>query len=360
MHVAENPDLEVESIWVQGNYEQQLLTMIAGGTPPDVMMISSGSLANFADQFIVLEDIDTSAYAQEYSVNAMSIDGELYVLFLILQSQRCWALIVGAFNAAGVELPSMTEPLTAEEYQEIAIALTSGEGDDRLFGSADLWFGQWLYVFGGSFFNEDGTQFTVDSPEAIAAANFLDAAVNEYNYAPNVIQRDGIDRFGWFILGRMAMWPDFGPWFLPRMYEAEDLEWDVLPVPSFNADVEINGLAVGQDASDPECCIATRPLYGSEVILLKQSLATTPGLAVPVTVVGQQAFVESDPDHNLGAFLVNIENAQPTPQTCMDTAIWGEFYGALFDQSTIYGGDSVPEEFLVDRAAYINSEFACE
>ena len=26
--------------------------MIAGGAPPDVMMISSGSLANFADQFI--------------------------------------------------------------------------------------------------------------------------------------------------------------------------------------------------------------------------------------------------------------------------------------------------------------------
>jgi len=358
---AENPDIAVENIWSQGQYEQNLLTMIAGGTAPDLIMIAGGNpLINFADQFLPLEDmgVDTSVYAQEYIANDVMIDGQLRAV-PFLAKPKALGINVGAFEAAGVEVPSLTEPLTAEQYQELAIALTSGEGDDRIFGSADLWLGQWAFAFGASFFSEDGTQFTVDSPEMIAAAEYIDDAVNKYNYAPNVIQREGADTFGWFTLGKIAMWPDFGPWHLPRMYEAEDLEWQLLPVPTPTQEVEIDGLGIHKDTADPEAALRFALCMGQSSAA-QTVVATTPGVAIPVTTEGQEAFLAYDPDHNLGAFLVNLESALPRVQSCMDNAIWGEYFGAYQDETTTYNGDTPPAEFMKDIAEYINSEFACD
>jgi ABC-type glycerol-3-phosphate transport system substrate-binding protein len=342
-----NPDISVETIWVQGQYEQQLLTMIAGGTPPDVIQMSNCvPLQNFADQFLPLQGVDESIYAQPFIAESLSIDGELRAIPAFAKP-KAMGINTRMFDAAGVAYPSPTEALTPEEFQEIAIAITSGEGDDRVFGSAELWYGQWLQVFGGTFFTEDGTQLTVGSPESIAAANFIDASVNEFNYAPDVVQREGISTLDWWTIDKVAMYPDFGPWHLPTAYAAEDFEWDLVPVPNLVSPVEIDGYGISKDTDEPDAALRLALFMGQDPAA-QNILATTPGLALPVTVAGQEAFVASDPDHNLAAFLLNLEQASVAEESCMSSAVFGEFYGAMFDQTTMYGGD-VSREFHTEQ-----------
>jgi ABC-type glycerol-3-phosphate transport system substrate-binding protein len=333
--------------------------MIAGGTPPDLMQIANGvPIQNFADQFLALQDIDVSVYAQPFIAESMTVNGELKAI-PALAKPKAMGINTRLFEAAGVELPSPTEALTPEAFQEIAIALASGEGDDRIFGSGSLWYGQWLQVFGGTFFTEDGTQVAVGSPESIAAAEFIDASVNEFNYAPTVVQREGISQFDWWTIDKIAMWPDFGPWHLPTAYDAENFEWDLVPVPNLVSPVEIDGFGISKDTSEPEAALRLAVFLGQDPAA-QNILATMPGLALPVTAEGQATFLASDPDRNLAAFLLNLEKASVAEESCMSNAVFGEFYGAMFDQSTMYGGDTPPAEFLAEQEAFLNEEFACE
>lgn len=354
--VAENPGLDVETIWVQGPYEQQLLTMIAGGTAPDVMAISSGSLPGFADQFVAL-DIDTSLYAQAVIAAGMTFNGQLYAAPHVAKS-KVMGLNVNAFNDAGVDLPSLTEGLTPTAFQDLAISLSNGEGEDRKFGSANLWFGQWLYAFGGNFYNEDSTQIVIGSEKAMETAQFILDAENKYNYAPNALDREGVNTFNWFLNGKVAMWPDFGPWFLPAVTEAENLDWQVVSVPGAGAPLEINGFAVSKDTQNQDAA-KTLAVCLSTSDAAQSALASTLGLGIPVTTAGQEAFIASDPEHNLAAFVRSIETSLIQPSYCQDSQVQGEFYGALFSRTAIGSGEEDIGTFFPEIEAYLNDNFSC-
>jgi multiple sugar transport system substrate-binding protein len=354
---AAETGVSVENIWLQADYVQQILTLIAGGTPPDVIMVSSGDLRGIMDQFLPLEGVDTSAYAQEYSVQSMSVGGELRAIPWV-GKPKALAINTRLFEDAGVELPSFTEPMTPEQYSEMAIAITSGEGDERIFGSSSLWFGQWMFIFGGRFFNEDGTQFTVNTPEAIGALEYVENAAITLNFAPNSAQLNGIWDMDWFLTNRVATYQDFGILFLPLVNEAEDLEWDVVPVHSPTWPYEIDGFGISRDSDSPEVAQQFALCMGQSPAA-QTVLGNALSLGIPVTAEGQEAFLAADPDHNLSAFLVNMENAVLEQQTCMSSALWMEFYNAMFADVTVYGGDQSPADFLAAQEEYINSEFAC-
>jgi ABC-type glycerol-3-phosphate transport system substrate-binding protein len=350
--------LDVENIWLQADYVQQILTMIGGGAAPDVIMVSSGDLRGIMDQFRPLEGVDTSAYAQSYITDSMSVDGELRVVPFVAKAKAV-AVNTRMFENAGVELPSATEPMTPEELAEKATAIASGEGDERVFGASRPWFGQWMFIFNGRFFNEDGSRFTVNTPEAIAALEYIENAELNLNFAPNFEQSGELSEVDMFTIDRIAMLQDFGVLFIPVLDAAEGLEWDLVPLHSPTWPFEVDGFGVSKDSDNPGAaqqfavCIgqsdAAQTLLGSSI-----------SLGIPVTPAGQEAFFAADPDHNLAAYVVNMENAVLEQQTCMSSALWGEFYGAFFSETTVNGGDMSPADFLAEQEAYINSEFACE
>ena len=354
--LAEHSDISVEHIWVQGPYEQQLLTMIAGGTAPDVMAISSGNLPGFADQFIAL-DLDPSLYAQPVSVAGMTFAGELRAAPHVAKS-KVMGLNVNAFEAAGVALPSPTEALSPDAFRELAISLASGTGEDRKFGSERLWFGQWLYAFGGNFYNEDSTKVIISSATALETARFIVEAATDLHYAPNAIEREGVRVFDWFLSGKVAMWPDFGPWFLPAVYDTEDLKWEVVRVPGQGAPLEINGFAVSKDSPQQEKAVRLATCLSSSDAA-QTTLGKTMGLGIPVTAAGQAAFIASDPDHNLSAFIRSIETSLIQPAYCQDAQVQGEFYRALFSRTAIGSGSEPIEAFFPDIETYLNDNFSC-
>ena len=350
--------IDVENIWLQSDYVQQILTMIGGGAAPDVIMVSSGDLRGIMDQFTPPEGIDTSAYAQSYLVDSMSVDGQLRVLPFV-GKPKVVAVNTGMFEAAGVELPSAEVPMTPDELAEKATAIASGEGDARVWGASSPWFGQWMFIFNGRFFNEDGTRFTVNTPEAIAALEYIENAELEVNFAPDYEQRSGLWDVDLFLVDRVAMLQDFGVLFIPLLTEAENLEWDLVPLHSATWPFEVDGFGVSKDSDNPEAANQFA-LCMSQSDAAQTLLGQSISLGVPVTPAGQEAFFAADPDHNLSAFLVNMENAVLEQQTCMSSALWGEFYGAYFSETTVNGGDMSPADFLAEQEEYINSEFACE
>jgi hypothetical protein len=162
----------------------------------------------------------------------------------------------------------------------------------------------------------------------------------------------------WFLTNRVATYQDFGILFLPLVNEAEDLEWDVVPVHSPTWPYEIDGFGISRDSDSPEVAQQFALCMGQSPAA-QTVLGNALSLGIPVTAEGQEAFLAADPDHNLSAFLVNMENAVLEQQTCMSSALWMEFYNAMFADVTVYGGDQSPADFLAAQEEYINSEFAC-
>ncbi len=71
-------------------------------------------------------------------------------------------------EAAGVEAPT-----TWEELQAAAEALTSGDVAGLCLGSEIQRWGAFIYQNGGSLYNDDMTEMTLDSPETVAALDYL-------------------------------------------------------------------------------------------------------------------------------------------------------------------------------------------
>jgi multiple sugar transport system substrate-binding protein len=350
--------IDVENIWLQSDYVQQILTMIGGGAAPDVIMVSSGDLRGIMDQFSPLEGVDTSLYAQTYITDSMSVDGALRVLPFVAKAKAV-AVNTRMFAEAGVELPSATVPMTADELAEKATAIAHGEGDERVFGASRPWFGQWMFIFNGRFFSEDGRTFTVNTPEAIAALEYIENAELNLNFAPNFEQKSDLTDVDMFTIDRIAMLQDFGVLFIPVLNAAEGLEWDLVPLHSPTWPFEVDGFGISKDSKNPEAAQKFALCMGQSdaaQTLLGDSIS----LGIPVTPAGQEAFFAADPDHNLAAYVVNMENAVLEQQTCMSSALWGEFYGAFFSETRVNGGDMSPADFLAEQEDYINSEFACK
>jgi multiple sugar transport system substrate-binding protein len=350
-----NPDISVERIWVQSDYEEKVLTMIAGGTPPDVIQISHTSMPGFADQFIPVT-IDEDAYSSSLFIEALTFEGELKAIPFVAKP-KVMGINVSVFEEQGIELPSLEEPMTPEEFQELAIQLTHGEDEDRTFGSAPLWFTGWLFAFGNTFYNEDGTEVVIGNPEAMEAAQFVIDSAYVHHYAPTPVEAEGQSMFDWFLAGRVAMYPDFGPWYLPLVKEAEDIEWEFVPVPGLGEPLEINGFGISRDSFEPEA--AERfALFMSQDETAQTILGTSEAaVGVPVIAAGADAFIESVPDKNLAAFVRAASNSPVPVGHRMDAQIQSEFYTEIEARTALGIGDEDPAVVFPEVEARLNELF---
>ena len=106
------PDINVKLNVVAGDYDQKVQTMIAGGTPPDIMMIAENYQAYASkNQIIPLDDMiagqqcgHVRALCRDIA-NLMKYDGKQYGL-----PDRAGAMVVfynkDLFDKAGVEYPT--------------------------------------------------------------------------------------------------------------------------------------------------------------------------------------------------------------------------------------------------------------
>jgi len=239
--MAENPNIEVKIDWLPwAEALAKFKTQFAAGTPPDVFWLwvnefqfylSTDNLLNITpyierDNFS-LEDFFT------VSVNAYTgDDGNLYSM-----PREISGMIIyynkDLFDAAGIDYPS--DDWTWGEFLEIAKQLTLEDENGKViqFGSAPLTdyaaFNSILWCFGGEVLNEDRTECTLDSPEAIEAIQWIADTINVEGITPTPAEGANLEQL--FLSNKVAMFIS-GRWSTQQLWNAEDApRWDIAHIP---------------------------------------------------------------------------------------------------------------------------------
>lgn len=186
---AENPNIQV-MMTTQTEYYTQLSTAAASGTLPDVAVVHADQVATQAYRNI-LRPIDS--VVEEAGIlgedfpeavwNAGEVNGSRYSIPLDIHPMTMF-YNADLLSEAGFDAP----PTTGEEFAEVAAALTSGDNNGFMITAGfpiRQIFEMLLYQYGGTSFNEDGTEATWNSEAGVQAAQWLLDAQGNYSQ-PNL------------------------------------------------------------------------------------------------------------------------------------------------------------------------------
>lgn len=234
----ENPGCKVELEYIPENYVQKIDTMFLGGDAPDVIYghphyftawAANGLLMNLNDMF---EQDHDFFYGPDFATNlydmftykgdhVATING--HDSFLLFYNKTM-------FDAAGVAYP--TEEWTWDDFVAAGQKLTKTDGENKQYG---IIFDQYnvnalLYSFGGDLYDNmnSPTKVTADSPENVAALQFMQDCIYKYKIAPDT--KDTQLLGGSFATGKVAM-EITGAWAIASDSRITDFQWDCAMVP---------------------------------------------------------------------------------------------------------------------------------
>jgi multiple sugar transport system substrate-binding protein len=233
-------------------YQAKLLTMIAGGTPPDIMLISQESHLEFASKgiFLPLDKYEKDPEFQSLKKDTWAsiwkgsmYNGHLYTIPI-------WTNTIGIFynktlfDKAGVSYPA--PDWTFDDLLKKAKKLTFVNGNGRIdqfgFGGIPLNPGMWslgmlIESFGGELYSQDEKECLLNSKTAMKAVRWAIDLSNKYHVSPTIIEQTsrGIRSAStsggdYFRAGKMAMvlW---GRWYIATLKKTKNLRWGVAPYP---------------------------------------------------------------------------------------------------------------------------------
>jgi multiple sugar transport system substrate-binding protein len=342
-----NPDVQVQSNWIQGNYTQQLQVSIAGGQAPTVAQISNTDLPSFAGAFSSV-NLDPSDYYASNIPDSMEINGKAYAVPFTVKP-KVMAINKTLFQKAGIPLPSSSTPMTPQEFATTAAKLTSGSGKSEVFGSAPLWFEGWLSAEGGSLFNADATQCTSGSATAITTTDFIVDAQSSHGFTPSYLAQQGQDMFDWLSIGRIAMQPDFGPWNVSQLLALPNVsDYALVPVPGEGEPMEIDGLAVSNKATSAQAVAAQKFVQFMATDLSAQQLLTTKqsSLGAPVVQGAISEFKSAAPSLAMSTFINAVSQSRVTQAPKQYAQLDSTFDSSLFSGTAIGTGHGNPATVL--------------
>ncbi|MGB8452877.1 MAG: sugar ABC transporter substrate-binding protein [Anaerocolumna sp.] len=348
---ANNPDIKVETQWIEEDYLTKVQTQIAGGTTADVYLISAADLPGFAGNFDT-QTVDASKYLSENVVDALKIEGELKARPFIVKP-KVMAINKDLFKEYGVDIPSLTEPMTMEEFGNDIAKLTDTSKNPQQFGSESPWMGNFVYSFGGSYYKNNGTESNLDSAEDIEAANFIiDAKAKGYN--PNNTQSEGQSMMDWFLSGRIAMYTDFGPWYIPQMADVTGFDWDIVPYPANGGNKEVDGLAICSASENKEAAETFAAWLCESDSAQKAIGGDSSAYGVPVNPNAVDSFKNIYEGKNMQAYVDAAFNQTPT-ETQKRTNEINTVLDRVDDETGVGTGDGNPAEIFPSIAEDINA-----
>lgn len=224
-----NITVNIETIGFD-DYFTQMQTRVAGGTAPDCYELNIENFASYAAKGALAEitGVDLSGL-NETALSAFNVDGKQYGLpgnfsNVVLVYNK------DLFDQAGVAYP--TADWTQDDLQAAAEAIRA-LGDDIYGIYQPITYNEFYKVaaqYGGSLLNEDLTEFTINSPENIQAAQVMVDRVLVSNVQPTEVQMGGMGDWDLFMSGRLGMIPT-GIWAFNTFAEGCDFEWDVAVEP---------------------------------------------------------------------------------------------------------------------------------
>lgn len=217
-----------------GDYLPNMTSAVGGGNAPDAGAFSvvwipeygnQGTLANVEEEF----GIDPDQFVEAAGRNA-SHDGEL-VTVPWYHDCRFLCLDRDAFDDAGVEVPDLTYTPSLEEFEEWLLELQGDQDDESVFVmDAREGFEAFFLSNGGSYLNDEGTECTLNEPEVVEIAEFLQRHMNEEGTIVPRSPDTATDPIEDFLAGEMQMYYS-GLWQHERLEEGDiDWQWNPMPV----------------------------------------------------------------------------------------------------------------------------------
>lgn len=234
-----NPDVQVE--YIQGDWSSVhdlLLTSFESGEAEDIIHYEGAAIRDFARQGFLadLSGLLPDSLRSEISEdqwNLVTVDGAVTGVPFLLESHVVIANKT-LLDAAGIEVPTIDDPWTWDEFEEHAVALT----DSDTYGVA------WplksptnrvlnlALNFGGQFFYQDGdsTVVRVGDAEREVLQRMHDMIYIDGSAAPDAVGMGGTDPLPGFFGGKYAMLPG-AVWLRQQMVEQapEGFEWVTIP-----------------------------------------------------------------------------------------------------------------------------------
>jgi multiple sugar transport system substrate-binding protein len=333
---------------VTQEYDTKMRTLLAGGSPPDVMRINDDFVRGFSEQgalldlkpYIDKDQLDTSAFAKEAYEFPKQPDGS-HTAWVLGYQPRLIFYNVDLFKQAGVPLPPTTWSSTNWTWADVTeTAKKLTDPAKKQYGALvylDTGYEQTFTVNHGSqtgIFSTDGTKFTLPDTKEVEALQWAtDLTCKEKVQPPwSALQQDNVQN-QMFAQGKIAMmFATFGT--VPYMRTTvKDFTWDVAPPP---ADVEqktessVIVFCIPKTAKNPDQAWALLKFLAGEEggKILLQGGAFTP---INNKVAAQLAPNGKMPEH-IGLFGEAAKHLTATNQT-KNTLGARELYRPALDQA---------------------------
>ncbi len=360
----QHPGIKVQIQNMPGSREamQKLQTMIAAGTPPDVMSLhgayylplaSKGTLADLGPLLDKDEDFDL----QDIYPRLLDIckwEGKLYSL---PRYTSVLALVYNKamFDAAGVPYPGAGKSWTWDDYRETCRRLTKGEGQQKQWGAyIDFWDTRlypWLWQNNTNIMSDDRQRCVVDSPEAIEALTFVRDLRLQDAYCPPATAGEKNEGVSMLMSGKVAMFMT-GPWDVQTLLKQPALQWDIAPLPTRKRAATL--LGTENYAISATC---KHPQEAWELFKFLMSPHAQEYMAAKLEKmpsrksVAEGAYLKGSSKHNRKVFVDAIGYGQTPP----NIAQWSEVSQYLKDQfDLIWVGKKSVERGLKDAANNVN------
>lgn len=340
------------------DYWDKLQTQLASGTEADVVAMQSLRMPGFAarDALRPLQPFLDADPAVDYPdffetiQEGLSYDGQVYSFAYDLGPIMLY-YNKDLFAANGVPLPPADEPLTWEQFRDAAIQLTKAdEGQYGFVLQPNFDFTvPWIWSGGGDYMNAEETVCTLDSPDSLAALNFIVGLFTEDKVTPPITDLAN-DRYGseTFQSGKVGMYIN-GPWEFVNLRANAPFAWDVAPLPAGKAGsvtwVAGSGFGISNTTEHPEEAWQAVKVITSSASLQKLAKA---GRGYPARRSAVPAFVDpSAPPENVGVVERIVAEQGVQARFFRTTTTWQETQVMLNrDFHPIYLGQESVEEVV--------------
>ena len=236
--MAEYPNITIEPVeFTADEYDNVIVTQLSGkqnfdvvftkGTPALSALIAQGHILALDDVLAADPDFDPSVYSG--LVDELKLNGSTYALPFRYDNNLLF-YNKDLFDAAGVEYPK--DGMTMAEFHDLAAQLTSGEGNDKVYGAHVHTWASNVYQF-----PRRTEEYNMLDP------NTYDALIPYYNEIVamqdeglvqdyGALKSSNIHYSGVFYNQQCAMM-QMGTWFINMLLEnVSDFNWGVCTLPN--------------------------------------------------------------------------------------------------------------------------------
>lgn len=243
---ADHPGIKVNLVNISGSREamQKLETKMAAKDGPDVMSLHGAYYVGFADAGVLadLEEFardDADFGLSDFHPRLVEMCRYQGKLFSLPRYTSIYSLFYNKalFDAEGIPYPGKGSSWTWDDYLKACKAITkdtNGDGKPDQWGCMiDFWGARlypWLWSNESDLMDKQIKRCTIDEPNAVEALQFLVGLRHKHKVCPASTSTERNEGLTSFARGNIGMYMS-GPWDIQTLNEAENLDWDVAPVP---------------------------------------------------------------------------------------------------------------------------------